>query len=305
MKVSIIIVNYNRFDLVLQCIQSLLPWIREEKYEIIVVDNGSKDFDERRLKTLSDRIEVVGLSHNIGYGRANNRGAEIACGEYLFLLNHDTIMHEDVLNPLVEFLDRHPNVGIVGPTLLNSDGSYQLSTGGEPGLFGEAKTRYWNRCIRSKNLRIRTSMERSLRRQRSLPWLTGAAMLVRRSLFELVGGFDGDYFMYFEDSDFCARIRSAGSEIVYLPGPSLIHLHGCSIDIIPGRMAYEYRRSQLLYYQKHRMLSARIILRIYLLVKYLGKYLIAKENREILGKIIALLLERNIMRHSYESGKAE
>jgi GT2 family glycosyltransferase len=290
MTVSVIIVNYNGGELLIQAIASFQQWVKATSYEIILVDNASRDGSVERVKQLLPQVNVLLLENNVGFGRANNAGARAAQGKYLLFLNSDTIIREDMLTPLVSFLEEHESAAVVGPKLLNPDGTIQLSYGNEPGILGEAQSKQCRRKLESKHPHVRQSIEQKLLRQQEVDWLTGAAMLVRRSVFDSLGGFDEDYFMYFEDADFCTRVRKAEYKVVYFPETSLIHIGGKSVETISDTIAVEYRRSQLLFYHKHRNIFSRGIVRVYLFVKFGFKYLWQRQSRHINKEIVLLAL---------------
>jgi len=298
MMVSVIIVNYNSGEFLVQAIASLKQWVKATPLEIILVDNASRDGSVERVKQLFPQMSVLELPNNVGFARANNLGAQMAQGKYLLFLNSDTVLHEDVLTPLVSFLEQDENAAVVGPKLVNVDGTFQLSFGNRTGFLGEAQSIWWQRKLKSKRPRISQGMEKKLVRKRDVKWLTGAAMLVRRPVFEMLGGFDEDYFMYFEDADFCARVRKAGYRVTYFPATALIHLGGKSVKGLSDTIAYEYRRSQLLYYQKHRSLVSRGIIRLYLLMKFGFKYLRRKHARHLHKQIALLALKKELKRPS-------
>jgi len=150
-------------------------------------------------------------SANAGFGAANNRGARASHGDLLMFLNNDTLVRTEILPQIESHFATNPSCGAAGLQLLNTDGTAQYSTGKFPTPWSE-----W-RMSRRHNL---YKAEDTVRRD----WVSGAAMVVRRTVFEEVGGFDYRYFMYFEDVDLCARIRGAGHEIHYLPGISVEHL---------------------------------------------------------------------------------
>ncbi len=261
-RISIIIVNYEGADLTRDCAGSLMQHASPHPHEIIIVDSNSPGNDAATLEQSLPACRVFASRENRGFGWANNLGASRAEGEFLFFLNNDTTCSSDVVTPLVEFMEANPRCGIAAPALRNADGTVQISGGKYPSILHE-----W-------------SMRKSMRRgspsaSEALDWVSGAAMMVRRSVFDLVGGFDERYFLYFEDADLCRRIADAGFTINHLSGPTLIHLGGRSREKVGDRVLVEYRRSQLHFYDKFNSLPERLALRFYLFGKFTLRLLTA------------------------------
>ncbi|MCL6436732.1 MAG: glycosyltransferase family 2 protein [Leptolyngbyaceae cyanobacterium HOT.MB2.61] len=264
--VSIILVNYNGIDVIENCLQSLQQFLQAVPHEVIVVDNASQDGSPDLVKQNFPQVHLIRLVENRGFGAGNNIGAKIANGEFLFFLNTDTQLISDVLPTLVMLMKEYPDVGIIGSKLLNSDGSLQLSTAWAVSIAGEFRT--LQQLKDYENLQRRATIMQRFDQPQEVDVVVGAAFLIRRTLFETLGGFDENFFMYFEESDLCQRAQYLGWKILYTPAVSLIHIRGHSTDKIAGRMAIEYRRSQLYYYQKHRPLWEQVVLRLYLLLKF-------------------------------------
>ncbi|MBM4168213.1 MAG: glycosyltransferase family 2 protein [Ignavibacteria bacterium] len=267
-RTSIIIVNYNGLLLT----QALLDSLRRHApgHEVVVVDNGSTDGSADTLQESLFDVKLVRLERNLGFGLANNRGADHATEEFLFFLNNDSIVRSDVPAALAAFMIDHPDIGLCGPKLLNADGSYQVSHGFDPSLWNEWRTR--------------RLQKRGGRRDQAAEvpphpdWLSGAALMTRKTLFRTVGGFDPSYFMYFEDADLCCRIREAGFRIAYLPEISLVHLRRRTVDRESSRINVEYRRSQIRYYQFHRGGLSIVLLRAYLFAKFGLIWIVSRSN---------------------------
>ncbi|MEM1310916.1 MAG: glycosyltransferase family 2 protein [Cyanobacteria bacterium P01_H01_bin.153] len=262
---SIIIVNYNGAGVIVDCLASIFQHLDADTIEVIVVDNASQDGSPGLIANKFPQVQLMYQAKNLGFGSANNVGAQAAQGEYLFLLNSDTVIHSDPLPVLIGKLESLPNVGIVGPRLLNPDGSFQLSTAYEIGLEGEWRTLQEVRKYRQPETRPTLAWQYA--GDRIVDIVVGAAMLMRRSHFHHIGGFDETFFMYFEESDLCQRFRDAGYQILYTPTVSLVHIGGYSVAQVAGKMAIEYRRSQRYYYQKHRPRWEQWILHRYLAFK--------------------------------------
>jgi hypothetical protein len=182
-------------------------------------------------------------------------------------------------------MQSRPDVGIVGPQLLNSDGTLQLSVVPAIGLWGEFQAQQQLKKYQAP--RNQAAIWQQFQTIQEVEIIIGAAIFIRKQLFDHLDGFDENFFMYFEESDLCQRSRHQGWKILYTPKTALIHLHGHSVNQRADAMAIEYRRSQLYYYQKHCSFTEQIAIRIYLLIKFLVLFL--KTLNPTFGKIISLL----------------
>jgi GT2 family glycosyltransferase len=278
-KASIIIVNFNGKDDTTRCLSSLFRFLPDNEYQIIIVDNNSKDDSVESLKSNYPKIEIIERKENEGFGRANNTGAEIAAGKYLFFLNNDTELISDILTPMTDFLNKNPEVGVVGPRILNSDLSFQLSSGKFPSILNEYAARKWQ--IQSANNKhyLKWKNKQEQFNTGKVDWVTGAALLIRRSIFEKIGGFDRHYFMYFEDSDLCLKVKRLGYATYWISEYSLLHYKGRSYSQADSLILEEYRKSQLHYYDKNKSFFEKILLRIYLILKYSLRLLLGNDRR--------------------------
>ena len=258
--VSIVILQYNNPQLTVQCIDSLKERCTIP-HEIILVDNNSDDPKARNLGKKLRGIRFVLNETNEGFSRGNNIGAAIAEGNIFLFLNNDTIAEEDFITPIKKVFDGDRNIGIVGPRLLNGDRTLQLSAGNLPSIMNEMKDRAFSRSYEAgEPLTVRRA-KTLYSVPREVKWVTGAALFIRRVLFEKLGGFDEGFFMFFEDKDLCHRARLSGAKIVYSPSGSLVHLRGASANSATKSI---YRTSQVRYYRKHRGKLEQILLKGYL-----------------------------------------
>ncbi|HEY9894729.1 MAG TPA: glycosyltransferase family 2 protein [Candidatus Sericytochromatia bacterium] len=285
--VSIILVNYNGAEVVLNCLRSLLQFLHTVPYEIIVVDNASTDGSAALIAQYFPTVRLIKQAENRGFGAGNNVGATDAKGEFLFLLNTDTLLTSDVLPPLITLMQAYPTVGIIGTKLLNADGSLQLSVADEISIFGEYKT--LKQLKQYTDPQQRDVIEQRFQHVQTVDIVIGAAFFIRRSLFETLNGFDETFFMYFEESDLCQRVRDRGWQVLYNSDVAIIHLGGYSVGKVSDRMRLEYRRSQLFYYGKHRPLWEQLALRIYLVIKFTIAAL--KTSSPIHLKILCFILD--------------
>lgn len=257
--VSIIIVSWNTRSYLARCLAAIPRAAGTPAIEIIVVDNGSTDGTQAMLAEEFPNVRLIQSQENLGFGRANNVGARASRGRALLLLNSDCELLPGALPTMVGALDRDASLGGVLCRLLNADGTLQPSVHrsfpspwslvGE--LFFLSSLRY--AVYRSPALHA-SLLRRTIRAHRhahDVAWGGAACMLVRRDVFEAIGGFDERYFMYCEDMDLCKRIRDAGYRLRYLPGASAVHHWGRSTAQRPAVMLREACRSRVYYFEKH------------------------------------------------------
>lgn len=270
--VSVIIVNYKGFDLTSQCVKSLR--VHSPQTEIIIVDNASRDRSVERLRELFPDITIVEMNGNNGFGSANNAGAVAASGSHLFFLNNDTIVHSDSPQHLSSVLQREQKAAVVGPRLSYEDGSFQLSFGFDPSPFNEWKTKRMQKGLFRRDAKLTDKMQSRYASVTPVDWVTGAALMIRREVFESIGGFDEAYFMYFEDADLCQRVRKKGWDVLYDPAATIMHYGGGSVASNDMSVYIGYRRSQLRYYRKHGTLLSNVALRVYLTLMFGFRWMI-------------------------------
>lgn len=223
MDLSIIIVNWNTKELVADCVKSIIANTGNISFEIIVVDNGSEDRSVEALEMLKfNNLRIISNNKNLGFAKANNMGIKIAKGEYILLLNSDTEVKKGVIEKMVEFGKSRDDVGVVGAKLLNRDGSLQESVFNLPTL-GRTIRQYW---FGQKGLLDKLSPKG--KQPVEVEAVVGAALLITPQAKEKVGGLSERYFMYFEDLDYCRRVRRVGLKVFYLPGAEVFHYHGAS-----------------------------------------------------------------------------
>jgi N-acetylglucosaminyl-diphospho-decaprenol L-rhamnosyltransferase len=266
---SIIIVSWNVRDLLRACLRSIDADRADLDLEVIVVDAASHDGSPAMIQVEFPWVKLIACSDNVGFPRGNNLGIGAANGRYLLLLNPDTELHDGALATLLAFLDAQPDVGVVGPQLLNSDGTVQSSRRRFPTLATALFESTWLEPLAPKRLLDRYYM-------RDLPddqaadvdWLTGACLLVRRQVVDQVGLLDEDYFMYSEELDWCRRIKAAGWRLVYLPAAQIVHHLGKSSEQAVTARHVTFQRAKLRYWRKYHGRAAATFLRIFLLATY-------------------------------------
>ena len=241
-RVSLVIVNFNAGQALVECLGSVVQRDDVEN-EIILVDNGSTDGSRELARARFPELRLVELGENRGYAAANNRGLALATGEWVGLLNPDTVVPGGALRALVEVLQENPDLGAVGPALVWPDGEPQpYSHGGDPSPFYLARRaigRHFGRALHAWAGGL-------LRR---VDWVSGAALVARRTVLLRVGGLDEQFFLYFEDVDLCRRLRESGWQVAFVPSVAIAH-HSRPDSADGGRRRH-YDHSLLYFYRKH------------------------------------------------------
>jgi len=250
--VSIIIASFNTAADLERCLASMHATRPSTAHDVVVVDNGSTDASVAVARKWAG-VRVVEVGSNVGFARANNMGMRESRGDAILLLNSDTIVPAGAIDRLIAELDGDPDVAIVGPRLVDGAGRAELSFGRMIGPLNE---------LRQRRIAQRGDVDALTRRRHYPDWVSGACLLVRRADAEAVGGLDERFFMYTEDVDFCAAVRSRGRRVLFAPDVEVVHLRGRSAATAPGPTREAYVRSHLAFYEKHHPAWAPI-LRLY------------------------------------------
>jgi len=261
---SIVIPSYNTCELTLNCIKSIYQdkGLKDIPFEIIVVDNNSHDDSVKELKNLGSKIILIANKDNGGFGKANNQGFIIAKGNYILLLNSDTIILHSAISQALDWLCSHPEASTCTAQLLNKDKTIQASGGFFPSL---ANVITWSLSLDDlpfvnkiiKPLHPHTPQfythDKFFLPDHQQDWVTGAFMLTRKPLLDSVHGFDESYFMYGEEVELAYRISKStkNNQVWYLVGPQIIHLGGASATSRLDPILNEYR-GILSFFKKHR-----------------------------------------------------
>ncbi len=269
LDLTVVVVNWNVRDLLRRCLHSVLA--HAIRLEIIVVDNASSDGSAAMVRAEFPSVRLIANEENRGFTAATNQGLALAQGRYLLLLNPDTEVVGDALATMVHYMDAHPEVGALGPQLRYPDGSRQPSRRRFP-TFATA-------LVESTVIQEWWRDNRFLRRYymadtpddaiQAVDWVVGACLLVRREVYDQVGGLDEGFFMYSEELDWCRRIKEAGWQVVYLPTATIIHHEGRSSEqVVPARHIH-FQSSKVRYFRKHHGALQAGLLRRFLLATYL------------------------------------
>jgi len=230
MELSIIIVNYNQRGLLKECLKNIEEKKINLRYEILIIDNHSRDESQeflRKLKNKNEKLKIILNQKNFGYAYACNQGIKNSLGKYILILNPDVFVLPGSVEKLYGFMEKNEEAGICGPKLLNPDGSVQLSCLRFPRWY----TPILRRTFLGKFSFAQKILSHYLMKDfdhetiREVDWLLGAALFVKRKAIEKVGLLDERYFLYFEDVDWCRRFHQAGFRVYYFPAAKMFHLH--------------------------------------------------------------------------------
>jgi len=253
-ELSIVIVSYNGREYLRRCLRSLLEHTRGLEYEVVVVDNASQDGSTDMVAAEFPSVRLLRRPSNAGLSTALNQGIRLSGGEMTVLLNPDVELQDNPFPVMAQYLRDHPEVGILGPRLLDDDGSLQLSCRRFPTFSVVFFNRYslLTRLFPRNPLSTRylmTDFDHS--GMAGVDWLSLACWMAPRRLFDEVGFLDEGYFLYNEDVDFCQRVHRAGRKVVYFPEVSVVHHIGGSTSSVPNRSVIERHRSMWRYYRKY------------------------------------------------------
>lgn len=256
--VSVVIVNYFSETLAVDCLRSIHeaePSLAQDM-EFVIVDNGSSQ-DWSCLLAGLPHVKLIASGKNLGFGRAANSGIRASRGEYILLINPDSLVCEGAIGRATAFMEDPANsaVAILGPKVYDDvakrsvQSSVRSFPGFSAGLFTRTSlmTRLWPDNPWSREF-LRTNWQHDLPAR--VDWVSGCCMLIRRSALDQIGMFDERYFMYLEDVDLCRRARAQGWEVAYFPGTEIVHQIGASTELRPLRMIVELHRSGWLYFRK-------------------------------------------------------
>jgi GT2 family glycosyltransferase len=250
---SVIILNWNTHDELSNSLRAIFAQPHRRAIEIIVADNASNDGSAQMVVGEFPQTRLLQHPRNLGFGGGNNAAVPATSGRYVLFLNSDTIVTDGALDALVDFADATPDAGIIGPKLLNQDGSLQYSCRHFPNLgTGFFRNTPLGRLFPGNHFN-RDYLMRDFDHNtvRDVDWVSGAAMLIRREALKATGGFDEAFYMYCDDVDLCYRVHKAGWRVVYYPDSVIYHLIGRSSDRVPTRMTYHFHKSMYRFYRKH------------------------------------------------------
>ncbi len=247
---DIVIVSYNTAGDLDRCLASVQQHPPARLADLMVVDNASIDGTPEMVRSRYPAVRLIALDRNLGFAAANNLAIRQSEAPLILLLNSDTIVPAGALDVLTSRL-RQTGAVAAGPRLIDGDGRPEVSFGPMISPLAELRQRRRVRQSRSRRANARRAIDRLLSRERFVDWVTGACLLVTREAAEGAGLLDERYFMYEEDVDFCAALRSRGGRVLFTPRTTIVHLRGRSVAAAGAARPVHYDRSHLAFYEKH------------------------------------------------------
>ncbi len=245
LDLSIIIVSWNTRELLAQCLESVYATVHLPTFEVLVVDNASRDGSAEMVRERFPWVRLIENRENVGFARANNQAMRVCHGEFILLLNSDTVVLPDAIEVLLNFMRRYASVGACGPRLVNADGSVQVSCGKLP-TFSQLMLDLTGLSRVNDSASVPVGAK-----PRRVGGVQGACLLIRREAIGDVGLLDEDYFMYTEEVDWCYRASIVGWGLCYVPAARVIHYGGQSAARAPVQKRTQLYGSKLLFVRKH------------------------------------------------------
>ena len=244
------------------CLESVYRTIEKIQFEVILVDNSSKDDGLEPILKRYTKIQFINNSKNLGFARANNQGAKIASGDFLLFINPDTVMIEDAIESMLDYIRSDSSIGILGPKVLNSDQTTQYSCRKFPtiwsGLFNRYSltTRLFPNNRYSRDYLMLDYDHSSIR---SVDWVSGCCMMMSESTLKKASGFDENYFLFIEDVDLCQIIKKIGLRVIYFPNAKIFHKISSSNSRSTSQVIIKRHQGMIYYNRKH--FKANLIMR--------------------------------------------
>ncbi len=281
-SVSYIIVNFRTPDLVLRCVRSIREHTRSQSYEVIIVDNASGDDSVEKLGDLQE-VTFIANPKNMGFGEANNTAAKLANGDYLFFVNPDAYLLNDAAGIFSSFMNEQENqvVACCGSHLQDEEGNAQMSHGNFPSLLEIFSQIGFHRLYRNyfeKHLSI--TLRNDSDENREVDYVLGAAMFVRAEVFNMIGGFDNRFFLYFEETELAYRLKKAGYRVMLLPRAKIVHLEGgFEKDGVPNYAKIKwFAESRQLYFKKIKGQGVALMVKFLLGTQALGQCIYHRDH---------------------------
>lgn len=296
MEVSIIIVTFNSEKYILNCIESIFKNTTDINYEIIVVDNKSEDNTIQILKNNYPEIIIIENKFNYGFAKANNIGIKESNSKYVFLLNPDTILINDVISILYTFMEEEKNIDVscCGSTIFNEDKTLQESFGKFPSL----KQILFELGLKSifsnfYNEKLSTGFKNYKFELREVEHIIGAGMFIRKDIFNKIGYFDEDFFLYYEETELCYRMKKNNLKLFYIPEAKLLHYKGKSESPSINKLKI-IEESKYLFFEKCYGFNTRMIANLLYIFKFTLIFFITfnKKYSQLLSINLKIFLDK-------------
>ena len=253
MKLSIVILCWNDRDVIVNCLQSIYDSTHSIPFEVIVSDNGSTNDTIEVIRKKFPQVHVIENGSNLRFSKGNNVGIQASKGEYVLILNPDTLIHDGALDKLVQFADQQPKAGAFGCRVLNPDGTYQVSARPFATIRGAWIAALYLRWLGYFSDLFLSDSYPGWKgdTQRTVGWVSGCFILIRSELVKRMGGFDEQFFYYYEDMDLCHRVWDAGFSIMFNPQMTITHLGGQTTKRSPKAFVLDSQITRYRYYYKY------------------------------------------------------
>jgi len=265
LDISIIIVNWNVRDLLEKCLTSIFKQTQGISFEVFVIDNDSTDKSVEMVKEKFPQVKLIANRENRGFAAANNQGIKKARGEFVLLLNPDTEILDNALAKMVNFMRENKNVGVAGCKLLNSDKTLQPSVRRFPTLFSQVLILFkiHHFLPNLKTFRQYFAKDFDYSKTQEADQVMGAFFMIREEIFDQIGYLDENYFIWFEEVDFCKRVKNAGWKVIYTPGAKVVHHCSQSFkQVLSLKKQRIFNKSLSYYFKKHYSFSAYLVIQM-------------------------------------------
>ena len=296
MDISIVIVNWNTRDLLLDCLTSIYRYVEDCDFEVFVVDNGSVDDSVAAVRAKYPEVKIIQNETNLGFAAANNKAFKVMKGRYCLMLNTDTILTYGAVDQLYSFIEEHQGVGMVCGQLLNEDGSRQNSIANFPTIFAMLANETVLRILLPRRF---PSKRRDFLKPIKVDSCIGACILVRRTAMDDVGLLDEKYFFYFEETDWAYRMWKKNWQVFFLPSAKIFHLQGQTATYSAKTRIMFYRSRSIFfkkwYPHKHGLMVATVFFRLWIdiglnIIHYLFSFGLSQDARQKIKVYSQLIL---------------
>jgi len=260
---SIVIVNWNVKKYLEKCLVSIFRETKNIRFEVFVIDNASQDGSAEMVRSNFPEVKLINNKKNIGFAKANNQGIKEARGEFVLLLNPDTEIIESAIEKMVKFVEENSKCGVAGCKLLNPDRTLQPSIKRFPTLFSQILIllKLHHLFPKLKPLRNYFALDFDYTQEQEVDQVMGAFFLTRKEVLDKVGFLDENYYIWFEEVDFCRRVEDAGWKVCYSPRARIVHHKSQSFSqLLSFKKQRIFNRSLLYYFRKHHSFCAYLIL---------------------------------------------
>jgi len=289
LDLSVVIVSWNVKEYLVKCLSSVNNNVKNLSYEIIVIDNNSSDGTAEMIRQEFPEIKLTINRENVGFARANNQAFAQCNGRYILLINPDTYLIDNSINRLIEFLESHKEVGVVGPRLLNPNKSIQYICFDFPSLFSELlNSLNLDNLVRKKLFKSKLAglMERGIPFE--VDWVSGACLILRSQILNEIGDLDEKYFLFSEEMEWCFRIKARGWKVFLMGNVFVIHYGSRSTKQNIHQMLIQRQKSRHIFFKNYRGHAFQLGIRFIYIFSFMLKILI-----KIFSIPLAVLLPRD------------